>query len=126
MFSLKKKLPFNLLKEFVLTETNKIETISDYTTLCMLGKFFLRKNDLKKALFYYSSALKLNENSRKLLVIVGTLYYLNGEESLAKQFFYKTNVLNPNSKASKFQQLFLESSTDVKKKRFYRFSSLVR
>ena len=79
------KQPENLLKEINSINGLKIEkeTINDFTTLCMLGKYFLCENKIREALFYYSYALKLKNNSSNLWVIVGSLYHLIGNTSLA-------------------------------------------
>ncbi len=122
---LEKKLTSNLLKDFILNDTNKNETISDFTTLCLLGRFYLKENNLNKALFYYSQALKLDENSQKLWIIVGTLYYLNGNESLAEKYYFKAKLLNQNITKNSHQSKE-KSSIDIKKKKFYRFSCLIR
>ncbi|NHK30063.1 MAG: hypothetical protein FK730_01840 [Asgard group archaeon] len=122
------KLLENLLKEINSTNGLKIEkeTINDFTTLCMLGKYFLYENKIKKALFYYSYALKLKNNSSNLWVIVGSLYHLMGNTSLAKHHWSEARNLNPNLKIDKITKK-LPSKPIVKlKRRTNRFSTLLR
>jgi hypothetical protein len=94
--SIDSKQPENLLKKINSTSGLKIEkeTINDFTTLCMLGKHFLYENKIKEALFYYSYALKLNNNSSNLWIIVGSLYHLIGNTCLAKQHWSEAKNLN--------------------------------
>ena len=122
------KQPENLLKEIKSTNGLIIEneTINDFTTLCMLGKYFLHEKRIKEALFYYSYALKLKNNSSNLWAIVGSLYHLMGNTSLAKHHWTEAKNLNPNLKISKITKKLQSKSIVKLKKRNNRFSILLR